>query len=246
MNRMPPSRRGFTLLEMLITMTIGSLLLFVAASMLSRAADGYDHGSGSVAAEREARAVLTQIASDLSKAEWHKDSVFDSGGDGWKQAKIGFLSLQPDDAQSTEGRNGDLCAIHYYLKDIEIGESTVRCLMRGFRESSEVIPAVKDGTMDSLFKEDSKDEPVAFGVLAFEAEPQSRSTSGKWETWTKNDTKGPEAFRLRLFVARRELIGKLTKASDWESSPLRGKPDDAANNRDVETYEVIQRFGNDA
>ena len=238
--------QGFSLVEMLVTMTIGSILLFIAANMLGRAGDSYDRGSGSVAAEREARAVLTQIAGDLSKAEWHKDTVFQSKGEGWKQGKLCAFSLQPDDAQSSGGRNGDLCAVSYYLKDIKVGGAMVRCLMRGFRESATVFPALRAGDTGTLFEEDPADEPVAFGVLSFEVEPLVRDGTGKWDTWIEGAETGPEAVRLRLIVARRELLGKLTTVQDWNSSPLRGKPEEAGNSPNLEIYEAIQRFGNDA
>lgn len=250
MNPHPHHRRGFTLLEMLVTMTIGSVLLLVATTLLSQAGDGYDRGSGSVAAEREARAVLTQMGDDFSKAEWHPQSVLDNAGEGWKRARLGILSLQPDDAQSEDGRSGDLCAVHYYIKDIGVGNATVRCLMRGFKESGEVFPALKAGSLSSMFTEEDADEPVAFGVLSFAAEPLVRDELGKWKSWTKlpdNDpaAAGPQAVRLRLVIARRGLLGKLVTTRDWDSSPLRGNPLQAINNPDLESYEVIQRFGPD-
>ncbi|HEY1121929.1 MAG TPA: prepilin-type N-terminal cleavage/methylation domain-containing protein [Haloferula sp.] len=246
-------RRGFTLLEVLLTMGIGSVLLFVAVSMLGQAGNGYERGSGSVAAEREARAVLTQMGDDFAKAEWHQDTILENGGEGWKQGRIGFLSLQPNDAQSEDGRSGDLCAIHYYIKDVKVGTATVRCLMRGFRESNKVFPELKTGSFANLFDEDDIDEPVAFGVLSFSAEPLIRDNAGKWDTWRRKPTEDgtisqtatdrPQALRLRLIVARRELLGKLSTTRDWDSSPLRGAPEQSANNPDLETYEVIQRFG---
>lgn len=242
----PRRQLGFSLVEMLVTMTIGAILLMIAANMLGRAGDSYDRGSGSVSAEREARAVLTQIASDLSKAEWHKDTKFESKGEGWKQGKLCVFSLQPDDAQSTDGRSGDLCVVNYYLKDIKVGNAMVRCLMRGFRESATVFPALRNGDSSTLFEEDPADEPVAFGVLSFEVEPVIRDGSGKWDTWIDGTATGPEAVRLRLVIARRELLGKLTTVEDWNSSPLRGNPEEAGNSPNLEVYEAIQRFGNDA
>ena len=240
-------RGGFSLVELLVTMAIGSVILFVAASLLSKAGDGYERGSGSVAAEREARALLHQIGSDLAKAEWHKDTQFKNNDSDWKQGDLGFLALQPDDAQSEEKRNADLCAVHYYLKDIEVGGVTVRCLMRGFRESGEVFEALKDGTPVALFKTEVTDEPVAFGVLSFEAQPLERTANGRWEDWKEGGlTQAPAAVRVRLVIARRELLGKLTTPEEWNSSPLRGKPDQALNNPNLETYEAIQRYGNDA
>jgi prepilin-type N-terminal cleavage/methylation domain-containing protein len=249
MTRPPRHRGGFTLLELLVTMSIGAVLLLVAATMLGRAGDSYSQGSGSVAAEREARAVLTQMGDDFAKAVWHQDTIFEAGGEGWKRARTGFLSLQPEDAQSDDGRSGDLCAVHYYVKDIQVGPSTVRCLMRGFRESGEVFPALKAGSLTPMFAEEDTDEPVAFGVLAFEATPLTRELgTGNLIDWTQTGnpvTTGPDFLRLRLVVARRELLGKLATASDWDSSPLRGDPLKASENRNLEVYEVLQRFGND-
>jgi prepilin-type N-terminal cleavage/methylation domain-containing protein len=250
MTRPPRHRGGFTLLELLVTMAIGSILLLVAATLLGRAGDSYSQGSGSVAAEREARAALTQLGDDFAKAVWHEDSLFEAGGEGWKRARLGILSLQPEDAQSADGRSGDLCAVLYYVKDIEVGDTTVRCLMRGFRESGEVFPALKAGSLTPMFREEATDEPVAFGVLAFEAEPLVRGNPGQLVPWQRgaNDAPfaaGPPDFlRLRLVVARRELLGKFATPSDWDSSPLRGDPAKAADNRNLEIYEVLQRFGN--
>ena len=249
MTRPPRHRGGFTLLELLVTMSIGAVLLLVAATMLGRAGDSYSQGSGSVAAEREARAVLTQMGDDFAKAVWHQDTIFEAGGEGWKRARTGFLSLQPEDAQSDDGRSGDLCAVHYSVKDIQAGPTTVRCLMRGFRESGEVFPALKAGSLTPMFAEEDTDEPVAFGVLAFEATPLTRELgTGNLIDWTQTGnpvTTGPDFLRLRLVVARRELLGKLATASDWDSSPLRGDPLKASENRNLEVYEVLQRFGND-
>jgi prepilin-type N-terminal cleavage/methylation domain-containing protein len=242
-------RGGFTLLELLVTMAIGSVLLLVAAAMLGRAGDSYSQGSGSVGAEREARAVLTQMRDDFGKAVWHRDTVFEAGGEGWRRARTGFLALQPEDAQSVEGRSGDLCAVHYYVKDIEVGSSTVRCLMRGFRESGEVFPALKAGSLTPLFAEKDTAEPVAFGVLSFEATPLVRDETGQLAPWQQLPADdpfnvAPQFLRIRLVVARRELIGKLSTTRDWDTSPLRGDPLKATDNRNLEVYEVLQRFGN--
>lgn len=244
----PPSHRcGFTLMEVLVTMAIGSVLLFIAATLLGGAGDTYNRGSGSVSAEREARALLTQMSEDFAKAEWHPETIFTTEGEGWKKSRAGFLSLQPSDAQSEEGRIGDLCALQYYVKDIKVGDATVRCLMRGFRESAVVFPELRSGEFKSLFGEEVTDEPVAFGVLSFEITPLEKDpTTGRLSTWSKDPNQPVDMIRIRLVIARRELLGKLTTTRDWDSSEFRGDPKEAIHNRDLEVYEVIQRFGNDA
>lgn len=240
---------GFTLIELLVSMAIGTVVLLMAVSVLGRTGDGYDRIGGGVSAEREARAVLSQISSDLTTARFHKDQVFEKGGSAWSKDRIGFLALQPADAQSTEGRIGDLCAIHYYVKDLETEGRIVRCLMRGFRESAETFDAVKAGSITPLFTPRDRDEPIAFGVLSFEARPKTRDETGMWRDWNAEQGVSPQAVELKLVLARRELSGKFSTTADWDgggtAGKLLGKPEDATRNRGLETFGSLIRFGND-
>jgi prepilin-type N-terminal cleavage/methylation domain-containing protein len=249
---MPLTRhhRGFSLIELMCSMFIGSLILLAAASLLGTSGDGYERVGGGVAAEREARALLTQLSSDLSTAKFHKDGILDKSSDSWPVDKLGFLSLQPADAQSDEGRVGDLCAVSYYIKDLDIGNKKVRCLMRGFRESADTFKALEGGSVASLFAEqDNIDEPVAFGVVSFEARPKSLDSAGKWIDWVKNDTKGPAGLEVKLVVARRDLAGRLKTSGDWSGSgstgKLLGNANEAHQNKYLEVYGTLIRFGND-
>ncbi|MGB1128908.1 MAG: PilW family protein [Haloferula sp.] len=239
------SPRGFTLVEMLVSMGAGMIVLVLAVTSLRSTGDGYTRSTSSMSAEREARAVLTIAAEDLSKAVRGREMVFGGGGEGWKKDELGFLCLQPEDAQSSSQWVGDLCAVVYYLDELEIGRDSVRCLMRGFRNSEETFDALRSDGVAGLYEPKSVDEPVAFGVLAFEVEPLVRAGAGAWVEWTRADDaewQGPDAVRMRLVVARRELMGKLRKEGDWDSSPLLGDPEMADRSPDLEVYEVVNLF----
>ncbi len=249
MIRKPSNSRGFSLIELMCSMAIGSIILLAAAMLLGSSGDGYERVGGGVAAEREARAVMEQLASDLSSATFHKDALMEKSTASWSADKLGFLSLQPAQAQSDAGHIGDLCAVNYYIKDLTIGGKNVRCLMRGFRESVETFKALSDSAVPSLFvARNNIDEPVAFGVVSFEARPKSRDNSGKWIDWTKNDLIGPEALDVRLVVARRSLAGRLKKAADWDGGGTDGKllgaPSEAGRNKNLEVYGTMIRYGN--
>lgn len=238
-------RRGFTLIELLCSMAIGSILLLLAATMLRSSGDGYERVGGSVASEREARALITQLASDLSTALYHEDEVIEKSSAAWPQDRIGILSLQPAQAQTDAGRIGDLCAVNYYLKDLTISGKTVRCLMRGFRESSETFKALEDDKVVTLFSaRDNIDEPVAFGVLSFEARPKFRDASGKWVDWDTADSNGPDALDVRVTIARRDLAARLKQAADWNGSVLLGRPGEEDHNKNLEVYSTLITFGN--
>ena len=240
---------GFTLIELLASMTIGTIVLLLAVGVLGRTGDGYDRIGGAVSAEREARAALSQVSTDFSTACYQADQIFEVNGSGWAKDRMGFVALQAADAQSTAGRIGDVCAIHYYVKDLVASGRTVRCLMRGFRESSETFDAIKAGNLTTLFVPRSVDEPIAFGVVSFEARPKARDAAGKWQDWVKNSGLSPQAVDVKLVIARKDLSAKLSNASDWDgggtAGKLLGKPEDAAKNRSLETFGSLIRFGND-
>ena len=239
--------RGFSLIELLCSMAIGSFILLAAAALLGASGDGYQRVGGGVAAEREARALITQLTADLSTARFHKDSIFGKSPEPWPADHLGFLSLQSADAQSETGRIGDLCAVGYSMMDLTSGGKTIRCLRRVFRESGDTFEALADGNVASLFSaRDQIDEPVAFGVVAFQARPKSRDKSGQWIDWVKNDQTPPKAIEVRLVIARRGLATKLVTPADWDGAgDLLGNPVLAHRNKELEVYETLIRFGND-
>jgi prepilin-type N-terminal cleavage/methylation domain-containing protein len=243
--------RGFSLVELLFSISIGAIILLATGAVLVASGEHYETISGGVATEREARAALRQLASDLSSACFHQDGVFDESGAPWPADRIGVLSLQAPDAQSEAGRVGDLCAVSYYVGDLVSGGRTVRCLMRGFRESGETFRAIKGGEVPSLFEaRGGIDEPVAFGVVSFEVRAKTRGESGEWEDWRRNDITGPDALHVRLVIARREIQGRLTKPADWDGTGRAmswlGAPSEAGRNKNLEVYETTIRFGNEA
>ena len=241
------SRPGFTLLEVLVAMSLGLLVVMLAIAMLGRTQDDCGRIGSGVSAEREARAVLAQLTADLNSARFHKASKFEPSSAAWPSDRLGFLSLQAADAQSPAGHIGDLCAIQYYLKDLVIGGKTVRCLMRGFRESDATFKALREDQAHTLFAGNERDEPVALGILSFEARPQTRDAAGQWQAWQESSLEPPAALAVRLVIARRELVGKLTSAAAWngtgEAAPLLGQTSQAAVNRHLEVYSAIIRFG---
>lgn len=246
------NRRGFTLVEVMVSMVIGSMVLLAAVAVLRATGDGYERLGGGVGAEREARALLGQIQADLATACFHEDVRIDKGAESWPLGTIGFLTLQPDDSQLDENRIGDLCAVRYYVKDQKVGGKIVRCLMRGFTESNETFEKLKSGSVESLFQEQSStassdtDEAIAFGVVSFEVTPKTREESGRLSDWQDKKV-APDAVAVRLVVARRELMGKLADSASWSGkgrlASLLGLPAEAERNKNLQVYETIVRFG---
>jgi prepilin-type N-terminal cleavage/methylation domain-containing protein len=245
-------RSGFTLVEIMVSMVIGSVVLLTAMAVLRTTGDGYERVGGGVVAEREARALLGQLQTDLGSARFHEDTLLETGSEQWPLDRIGFLTLQPDDAQLEENRLGDLCAVRYYVKDQTVGGKTIRCLMRGFVESNETFTKLREKDVKSLFTEPPSssanvDEAIAFGVVSFEVRPKTREENGKLVDWKPDLKTAPEMLSLRLIVARRELVPKLTDAAAWSGkgplASLMGAPADAERNKNFQVYETTVRFG---
>lgn len=256
-----PNPRGFTLIELMLSMAIGTIVLLLAATMLGTSGDGYERIGGNVTAEREARALIAQLTSDLGTGYFHKNTVMEKSSLSWPTDRLGFLSLQPPEAQTDGNRIGDLCAVNYSVQDLTINNKKVRCLMRGFRDSSAAFTAVRTDTTGSptiakLFDPVpdpspdpllAPDEPVAFDVVSFTARPRSRNSAGKWIDWVKNDTIGPDALDVSLVIARRELAGKLKTTAEWNGGNSQlGPPANADRNKYLEIYKTTIRFGNNA
>lgn len=240
MNSLSLRHDGFSLIELTFSMAIGSIILILAATLLGTSSDGYERICGGITSEREARATITQLSSDLATAVFHPSGVIENSNTAWPLDRIGFLSLQPESAQTESSRIGDLCAVNYYIKDLTIHRKTIRCLMRGFRESRDTFQALHDENTAPLFQPRLHlDEPIAFGIISFEARPKRRDSDGKWIDWIRNDSAGPEAFEMKIVIARPTLTGKLKLPADWD-----GRTPD--RDQDLDTYATILRFGNHA
>jgi prepilin-type N-terminal cleavage/methylation domain-containing protein len=243
--------RGFSLIELMFSMAIGSVILILAANLLGSAGTSYERISSSVSSEDDARTLLNQLAADLSSATQHQDTLIEKSTARWPIDRLGFLSVQPQEVQTLAGSIGDLCAVSYYVKDLEISHQTVRCLMRGFRESGETFKALHEQTVTTLLEpRDPQDEPVAFGVVSFEARPVMRDGQGKWIGWVRNKVTPPEALAIRLVLARRGLTAKLKLPADWDGSgsaqKLLGEASTADRHKDLKIYSTTFRFGNDS
>lgn len=237
---------AFSLVEVLAALGIGTVVLLLGVAALGTVRDGYERGASGIGTEREARAVLTQVAEDLGKAVMRDEDWLEheEGTGTWRGDRFGFLCLQPADAQSQETHIGDLCTVNYYLRDLEIGGVTVRCLMRGFRDSQATFAALRSGNLESLWDEQERDEPVAFGVVAFEVDPMTRRDSGELVEWSRGDPAriAPDLVRLQLVVARRQLVGRLSSPGDWDASPLLGLPEELDSAGELEVFEVMTPF----
>jgi len=234
-------RPAFSLLELLLAMSAGMMVLLIAATALGDAGEKCARLKAGVGARREFRSGLAEWNADLASAvpslppKFFKRQSHEAGD------RVGFFLLRPHAGQSEESCAGDLCAVFYYLKDIESNGQTVRCLMRGLRESAEVYVAIQQEEEEALFETRDGDEPVMFGVVTFDARPKVRK-AGAWVEWDVEETDRPQAMEWSVEVARRDLEKRLETTAQWNALLGERSPRDA---KQIEVQTGIAAFGHE-
>jgi hypothetical protein len=239
MRRRPPS--AFSLVELVLAMLAGMAVLLVAAGWFGTTGERCGRVQGGVAARRELRFAVAEWRADLAAAVPKAGVV--PGKSGVAGDRLGFFLLQAPGKQSEKGRIGDLCGVVYQVRDRVEDGRTMRCLTRGLRESAEAYPALKAQALDSLLAPRETDEPVAFGVVRFEARPVVRVAAGEWVDWSAGDPSvRPEAMAWRIEVARPELAKRLATPQDWDA--LAGERR-ASDERAIEAQAGVTAFGHE-
>jgi prepilin-type N-terminal cleavage/methylation domain-containing protein len=245
------NRKGFSLIELMFAMAIGSITLILAGSLLNTAGTTYQRITETVSAENEARCLIDQLTADLATAIPHAETLIERSTASWPTDHLGLLFTQPPEAQDRTALIGDLCSVNYYLKDLKIGDQTIRCLMRGVTESRDTFIALREKSISSLFAPRLHlDEPVAFGVLSFVARPMTRNEQGKWIDFHETESQQLEALEVRLILARRNLIPKLKIPEDWngigQAETLLGDPLTPETNKNLKVFSILLKFGHES
>lgn len=239
---------GFSLTELLFAMAVGTIILLAASAFLGSSTEGYSRITGNVSGERESRSLFSELSSELSSAVFQEDMAAVRDGSAWAKGRLAFLSLLPGDSQAREKHIGDLCAVHYYVGDLNVGGQVVRCVMRGFRDSKDVFDALHNDTVPGLFTPDPvADEPIVMRVVSFDVRPQVVDGNGRWVDAPVPVTSAPAAVKVRLVVARPSLSGRMRDVADWDgASPIAardlGNPEEADRNPYLQVHESVIPF----
>ncbi|MBW8863809.1 MAG: prepilin-type N-terminal cleavage/methylation domain-containing protein [Verrucomicrobia bacterium] len=237
-----PGRQGFTLLELLVAMSILALLLILLLSMVNGATKLWRANENRVDSYREARAAINFIASDLAAVYPSANPNYFYSQKDKKPAtpvkitnmdgSLFFLTALPPAAQGKDKANvdnkSDLCTVGYYLgydKTSLTGKGTASYnLYRYFRSSNDTFTALQNA------------DDILNGVST------DTSTNGNSEVLAKNIT----GFKVVPYEIPTATIANPsptpTEFTKKAENPL---PDMLEITVTAVNNDVAKRFGND-
>ncbi len=243
-------KAAFSLIELLVAMSISSFILLTCAWLLGNSSGSYTLIRSSIACDREARSAMSRLTTDLASAQYYQDILFEQSEVARSEDQLRFLTLKSPNEQSTPTYAGDLCAVNYEIRDLKISNKIVRCLVRGIRESKETFHALQSKNISTLFLENpALDEPIAFDVISFQAHPKRLDHDGVWQDWTPASSSKPEAIEIELVCVRPERAQQLQTSADWEKASQQIKDPTTAKrlkfHQHFKVYQGVLRYGND-
>jgi prepilin-type N-terminal cleavage/methylation domain-containing protein len=211
--------RGFTLTELLVTMTISASLLLILSAIVTQTTDGYAFTQRSINHLSQARAFLQLFESELSlrlpETPIVHLSSFASGPVSSDQ--IAFARTRPLDERNPE-IPGDLTTSCYYVAFVE--DSDQRTIPKLFRKILNPIEAqafIDDGREAVLPDIDpTVDEPVIDSVLSFHAVPMYRNPeTANDEPWDQTTGQPPSHIELTIRTLDESFSRRFTDKAAW-------------------------------
>jgi len=210
---------GFSLIELMVAMSILAVLLVILMSIVDATAKLWRQNENRVDSYREARAALNIIANDLSSMYVSANTDFFKFEDG-DSPKLTFLSAMSPDNQEDDGNRSDLCEVSYQLHE---GRTTSRSassfnLYRGFRSSK---PTSDKLQVPGPLPPDPPEEVLARNIAEFKVEAFSVDPSGATTKFdpSNSQTPIPDLLVIKLVALNQEAASRL-KGSQWSDKNL--------------------------
>lgn len=237
-------RRGFTLLEVLISVGLLAMLSLILFAVLESTSRLWHENERRVDSYREARAALNLITRELQTwfplnvalgrslvinpepsdsialpASTAATSVADS---------IWFTSLIPPKLQNPQKNKSDLCAVGYYLAwtpNPGAGGGSSYKLYRHFRSSDETFESIANNSplyFDIRAAVDDNNDILARNITSLKIRPYELNSSGNLTLISPVSHLGPpqnvrpRLIEIEIRAINAETAAKLSTRADWE------------------------------
>ncbi len=257
--------RGFTLLEVLVSVTIASGLLLVLMIAFKNSSENASSTQSQLHAAEEARAGMSILTRDLNFAVRLEEMRHEEGSGPIASDELGFYTQVPLEAQAQDPAPvGTLCYVLYYTAATpELPGETSALTRKLYRrlvssaELTDLLSAGQDPRTD-VDPDPLLDEPVIYQCARFRATPREFE-EGVTETWVYQPAappnpnpdpnlpppappEKPDWLDLEIILAGENLSSSLRTAGEWDGDQRLNGLDEIPLQGDLHRYETRIRL----
>ncbi|MDD5199667.1 MAG: prepilin-type N-terminal cleavage/methylation domain-containing protein [Terrimicrobiaceae bacterium] len=234
--------RGFTLLELLVSMSILALLLVILMGMVDGATKLWRQSENRVDSFREARAALNIIASDLQSIyvaanpknysaatpKFFALNSPDGAEAAIKESKsdsLFFVAALPSDSQKPGANKSDLCSVGYFLAFAPASLGNVKesmNLYRYLRSSDDTFAALNDTlplargvTIGPSGEEVLARNITSLKIQAYVVDPTTHKPA---EFKASATQPAPDFVDIELTALNNDSVKRLKSKADWKDT----------------------------
>ncbi len=253
MNSVNSVKKAFSLLEILVAISVLSILLVVLLNIVHGSTTLWRTAENRAESYREARAAIQVVSADLRNLLPSTNSpclltnLPGSDASTYPYSQMGFLTTLPATFQNPTNKS-DLCAVAYFLaygNKTPIagnqGRQTYN-LYRYFIESNETFANLKkNAPFSDVNPSNTNCEIVARNILDFQVTPLTCCTNG-FTNWTYSTiTPTPDLIELKITGLNNERTLRFNPRNDqsaWEALRSDTNSDDYLKNTKTFTTRV--------
>jgi prepilin-type N-terminal cleavage/methylation domain-containing protein len=214
------SQRGFTMIELLVAMTITSVIMVVLFSLVGQSSAGFTQTQRAVNTISQARAFIQFFGRELSTRLPDTPMIHEKGsGSGVGISdKIAFVRTVSIDEQQS-ATPGDLNLIHYYVAFTQDRANTESPkLFRGTMDPGKTQATLTSPGTPSLPAADPLlDEPIIPNILSFTATPRYYDGSPPVLTdWTSTSAAPPSVIELTIRFIDDSSAQRFKTQAEWD------------------------------
>ena len=229
---LPPSRRGFSLIELLVAMAITSFIMIALIGLIGQSSAVYKDSRSAVESLSDARSLLQFFEAELDSRLPRSPFLAETATGG--PDKFGYVRAGSFDEQVV-APTGDLSTSVYYVAfTADSPDSVSPKLFRHHldaRKTQDLLETPAPPPMPTV--DPAKDETLLYNVIRFEAKPKRLNAAGAYEPWTPASD-GPPA------------IVEITVETTDDASAVRFKTEGAwlslRNTSEPNLQKIIRRY----
>ncbi len=219
------SRRGFTLVELLIAMAITTVIMVVLLGIVNQSTDTYNRTQRAVNSLSQSRAFLQFFDREISTRLPQTPLIHEAGTGNTPDLsdKFAFVRTISTEEQSNT-TPGDLGTTAYYLAYTDAkGDAVAPRLYRKVLTPAQTQDLLDSSPTPSFPAPNPADEAIIDNILSFQARPKFIDpAAGEIKDWDKNSTEPAAFIELTIRFVQESTSRRFKTKSEWErlaSSP---------------------------